>query len=688
MKNLSETLQEAICRITNKIIKNGFQQEAIHEYKDLKGNILYWRIRLKNPINGEKIVLPLKVDELKGYILKEPEFPDKKPLYNLHLLADKLDLPVWIVEGETCADTLTELGLIAITSGSADSPPKTDWQYMSDRKAIIWPDNDESGKRFAKYVCNELRHLNCELWQVNIDLLNLPAKGDAVDWRQMHPEATAREVNALQLLDLSMSIVTSEESNDNEKKSSKRETQSSLIVNFIVEQVELFHDQNSIAYAQDNVTKETRRLDSRQFKDWLISVYYEKTKSAPRDQSVREALSTLAGIARYKGLCQEVHIRVAKYDNAYYIDLGITKDSKVVCVKPGQWQIVSEPAVKFLRPESMRPLSIPVSGGDLSTLWELINIPKNEQILVIAWLIESLRPDTPFPVLELIGEQGSAKSTTQYLLRRLIDPNACDLRAAPKTVEDIFVTSGINWLVSYENISHLSPQMQDALCVLATGGGFAKRKLYTDADETVIIVKRPIALNGISAAVTAQDLIDRTISIETPVITKRMEMNEIWRIYDEKHPILFGALLDIFAKSLERSAMVELPVENCPRLIEFTRLGIAIADVMGHAQNTFLDIFNASRYESIARTIDASPVASALIEWFEREKRYATKLPIKDLFTKVEMFKPNNCDSWPRSAKGFADALRRAAPALRHMGIKCHSLGKIGSYVVWEIKEM
>lgn len=687
MKCLSETLQEAVYRLTQKLIAQGYKQEALHEYKDSKGNILYWRIRLKNSESGEKWIRPLKGMNGIGYSLGEPEFSHKKPLYNLHGLTEQSDAWVWIVEGEWCADALISMGILASTSGAADSVVKTDWQPLARRKIIIWPDNDKAGQRFAKAVETELKALGCELWQVNVDALNLPPKGDAVDWLKMNPQATNKEITALPLIDLLALVPEAHESNDAaETVKPPRENQASTIVNFVLEHVELFHDKNSDVYGYDLSTKETRRLDSRAFKDWLVSNYYEMTGKSPREQSVREALSTLGGIARFKGVCHEVHIRIAKHDNAYYLDLGQCGQSDAICITSGEWKLINDPPVRFLRPETMRPLPVPISGGDFSLFWQMVNIPKNDRLLAIAWIIESLRLDTPFPVLELIGEQGSAKSTTQEMLRRLIDPNACNLRAAPKTVEDIFVTAGVNWLVSYENISHLTSQMQDALCVVSTGGGFAKRKLYSDADESVITVKRPIILNGISATVTAQDLIDRAISIETPIITKRVEVNEIWRIFEENHALLLGALLDIFAQSLAYLSAVQLPTTNCPRLIEFTRLGMAIAEVIGQTGDEFLEAFNACRNESIARTIDASPVASALIEWFERRNQQKTDLPLKTLFNQVELCKPNGSDSWPRSAKGFGDALRRSAPALRQMGIECRSLGKIGSFVHWEIK--
>lgn len=55
--------------------------------------------------------------------------------------------------------------------------------------------------------------------------------------------------------------------------------------------------------------------------------------------------------------------------------------------------------------------------------------------MVLTWLIDGFRPEKPFPVLERVGEQGSAKSTTQSVPRSLIERNKVMLRGRPKTVE-------------------------------------------------------------------------------------------------------------------------------------------------------------------------------------------------------------------------------------------------------------
>ena len=210
------------------------------------------------------------------------------------------------------------------------------------------------------------------------------------------------------------------------------QSQASLLVSYVTEQSTLFHDANGYGYVQDPETGECRRIGTQQFSDWIVANFYKRYGKAPRDAALKEALTTLNGLARFDSEEHEVYIRVALHQGVHYLDLAQPGSSRTVSIRPGYWTIVEELPVRFLRPKSMRPLPDPELGGQFDELWEMTNIPEGSRLLTLAWLIECLRSNTPFPVLELMGEQGSAKSTTQAVLRRLIDPNASNLRAAPK----------------------------------------------------------------------------------------------------------------------------------------------------------------------------------------------------------------------------------------------------------------
>jgi hypothetical protein len=683
--------------LTRKPAHNGYKAVALHRYTDTHGNPTHWRIRMKRPDTGEKWIRPM-CRTMQGFDLKQPDYPEGSPLYYLHELVVRPDAPVWIVEGESCADSLVNLGVLATTSGGADSAARADWSVIAGREVTIWPDNDEAGRRYAEAVADILHGLGCAVSILDTQTLDLPAKGDVVDWLAAHPGATAEEVAKLPRL-----IIEGKENDPSESSTSddldtaeglhhaddsegkERESQASLLVKFAQERVELFHDANKNVYARDLSNGEVRRIDGRAFRDWLTARFFEHAAKSARDQAVREAISTMSGIGRFSGECRTVNIRVAQHQDGYLLDLAEPGKNRAVRISPGSWDVLEEAPAMFIRPESMHALPEPTQAGTLDALWCMANVPEQSRLLVLTWLIECLRLDTPFPVLELIGEQGSAKSTTQAILRRMIDPNACDLRAAPRNQEDVFIGAGVNWLVSYENISHLHAPMQDAFCVLSTGGGFAKRKLYSDADEAVIQVKRPVAMNGIAVAITAQDLVDRTITVETSVITERAEVTDIWRQFKEQHPRLLGALLNVFAETLRLLPTVNLPPDRRPRLAEFARLGMAVALATGHKAERFMKEFEAARAEAIARTIDSSPVATAIIEWFEARKCQPREDTVGVLFKEVEYFRPSGTDAWPKSAKGFGDALRRAAPALRTLEIECKSLGKQGGSVKWRI---
>ena len=346
------------------------------------------------------------------------------------------------------------------------------------------------------------------------------------------------------------------------------ESQASILVTFVRDRCKLVHDENGDVYAVENETGEVRNIERKAFKTWLHAEFYEATKKAARSQSVAEALTTLAGIGLHDGESVEVHIRCAALGDGYVIDLGEPGKSRAIVVRAGGWTVTERHGVMFARPDSMKPLPVPIGDGTLDPLWKLVNVPESARLLVTAWLLDSMRPDTPFPILEAIGEQGSAKSGLQKLLKRLIDPSAIELRSAPRGGEDVFVGAGQGWLLAYDNVSHLSGEMQDVLCRVATGATFATRKLYTNAEESAIRAKGPVTLNGIGASITAQDLVDRAISLELPVIEDRREAAGIEAEFERLHPALLGALLDLFAKALAILPTIAIERDRRPRLIE------------------------------------------------------------------------------------------------------------------------
>ncbi len=207
MNHLPEDVKKAARQLANAVLAQGYQPVGLHCYTSAANLPLYWRIRLKNPETGEKWIRPMKFENGK-YCIGEPTFPGGKPLYNLAMLADPAKAGpevVWVVEGEGCVDALTALGVLATTSGGADSVERADWQPLAGRRIIIWPDFDSAGLKYGTAVASKLRALACQVTVLDVAQLNLPAKGDVVDWLAQYPNATADDLADLPVLPVAQS---------------------------------------------------------------------------------------------------------------------------------------------------------------------------------------------------------------------------------------------------------------------------------------------------------------------------------------------------------------------------------------------------------------------------------------------------------------------------------------------------
>lgn len=455
-------------------------------------------------------------------------------------------------------------------------------------------------------------------------------------------------------------------------------------------QCQLHHDadRNAVAVIPMPGRREVWRVYSSGFEGWLRAAYWRAKEMGVPETTMKSALATLAAAGINDGDEIEIHVRAARCEDGYFIDLG-DEQWQAIHVTPQGWRVVNESPVYFTRTPSMRPLPMPAANGDVGVLWQHTNVPAHFRVMALTWLLDCFRPDTPFPVLELVGEQGSAKSTTQSVLRSLVDPNKVMLRGRPKTVEDVFVAAANNWLVSYENLSGLTPEQQDAFCTLATGGGFASRQLYTNGEEHVMETKRPVVLNGIAVVATRPDLIDRVIHVDLPTIAAeaRRDDADTHAGWERDQPVVFAGLLDLFSAALAILPTVKLTQKQ--RMADYERLGEAVARALGFVAGEFQQQYADLVQAGIDRALESNAVAQALDKYLaDRVLPLNWQGTAGQLYDLLGTHSIPDRSGWPRSPKGLSDQLRRIAPAYRAKGIDITHLGHSREGARWRIAEI
>jgi hypothetical protein len=298
---------------------------------------------------------------------------------------------------------------------------------------------------------------------------------------------------------------------------------------------------------------ERHRVESRRFKLLIRSIYgaafptMSSRGSIPggvSDSALAEAIQTFEAMA-LAGDIREPNVRVMHEQGAVWLDL-CNEDWQLIRVTGEGWHPISAADIPLIRPDGLRGLPNPVHDVTaLESLRRLLNVSTEPDLrLVVAWLVGALYPSGPYPVLAIDGEAGSGKSTVCKMLRRLIDPNKADLRAPPRNEGDLLIAAMNGRIVALDNVSYIEAEMADALCRLATDAGLSKRTLYTDGEEHIVCVARPVLLNGIPSLLARGDLADRAIAITLPPIEDeaRRPETEIWRDFDAAAPGILALL--------------------------------------------------------------------------------------------------------------------------------------------------
>ena len=478
---------------------------VVYEYGSADGGLAGYVCRFDIE-RGDKIFCPLTWchNEAAGrwdWRWKSWEVP--RPLYGLHGLSLRPDAPVVVSEGEKAADAARELlpGYVAVTSPNGSrSARKADWTPLSGRVVVIWPDADEAGQVYAKDVVNSLRNANVERIAV-VSPPNQKIEGwDAAD--ALDEGWTTGQ--ALELLRSSSDAVEhgsfTQDDAEEAQSSGRRGVRLRNSLLELLEDCELWHDQERRAFVTvtTNNHSENMRLESREFGIWFSGAAHKHLNEPVGEHAMRDTLRVLEARAIHDGPEYKTFVRIGGKDGKIYLDLG-DSNWTIILVDQFGWRVAEMCDLKPIRAAHMQALPVPESGELLEVCFRpLLNVANERDFrLVVAWLVSAFRDVGEYPILSINGEQGSAKSTVARMVRQLIDPNKAANRAAPRDERDLVVAARNSRVISLDNLSGLPAWLSDALCRIATGGGFSARALHTDMDEIVIDLENPIILNGI-----------------------------------------------------------------------------------------------------------------------------------------------------------------------------------------------
>jgi hypothetical protein len=427
------------------------------------------------------------------------------------------------------------------------------------------------------------------------------------------------------------------------------------------------------AYADITIDghRETWRVRSKGFRGWLRHQYFQEMQAGCNSEAMQVAIETLVSFAQFdKDTTErEVGIRVAGYAGAIYIDIG-DPQWRMVEVTDISWRMIdsNDAPVRFRRTSSMRPLPIPTAGGSLQGLRELVNVRTDEDfVLLVAYALAALRPDSNYPVLGVAGVQGSGKSSMIRLLQRLIDPRMPTMRSIPREEDHLIVGAKGAHFLGFDNVSRLSDEMSDAICRLSTGGGSGKRQLYTDDDEILFNGTRPIAFNGIEDVATRPDLVERTILLWLTLPNRRRREREIDAEFEKTAGGTFGALLDGLVKGMQ--GIDDIDDSDLPRMADFAAWAEACCRAYWPAK-TFLNAYRLNLRQAVEVVVDASPVATAVRALMAEQTEWTgTATQLLETLTNIVGDKLAKEKDWPKRPNTLSNKLRRVTPDLAKIGI-------------------
>jgi hypothetical protein len=445
------------------------------------------------------------------------------------------------------------------------------------------------------------------------------------------------------------------------------------------EELNLVLGNNGIAYAviKESGNSYALRVGSRDF-DNVIMEFARREGITLRRKDLNDLNHMLQAHAERKGVHAYVWLRVAPIPGGIEIDLGDESHTRAR-ITAGKVEILTSGSeTLFCRSTVSRPMVMPTAVGNLDLLRKyLCNLHPTSVVLLIAWasyiLAHPKQPTTKYPILVIIGGQGSGKSFLCYILSLIIDPSLVGVRILPNNARDLAIAAQNSHVLYFDNVRGFSPSMADILCIASTGGALSTRQLYTDAGQQILNVHAAIVLNGIHSFIDQPDLAQRCLPLHLKPIPEETRRSDaaLVREFQADLPAILRGIFDLIADIFRY--LPEVEVTNPERMIDFVNWLAAMEKADGVPTGIYQTEYSTALCGSQLDSLQENLIAAAILEFvgeLAEGEWEGTPARLLNLLNAKATRGTQRSREWPQNAIALSKRLAPLQAGLSTQGIE------------------
>lgn len=273
--------------------------------------------------------------------------------------------------------------------------------------------------------------------------------------------------------------------------------------------------------------------------------------------------------------------------------------------------------------------------------------PEEQKELLKAWILafffQELMPTRP--ILALIGEPGSGKTTAIRRILRIVEDPFTDVLGVPTDKQDAFRTSiESHRLLVLDNLEKSGAWwMVDMLNKLSTGSHIEVRKLYKTNEKHVIIPECFVACTAVNVPFSDETLFSRLLVLEMEKLFTPLPEYILQRRIAEFGPSIWGDLLRKLSEVVEvLRADEKIKAPTSSRLADFTMFCERIKN---------------------CEVVDGESLSAGLLSMIDSQlKQLKESSPAIQLLEDWIMLRPDEASEW-RSIQQLYEVLREMAQA-------------------------